>query len=57
MITLRQIEDDIETSRKAEANRSQVGNGELIRLNKVKIAVEVEAGQAGEPQQLKSARP
>ena len=56
LITLRQIEDDIETSRKAEANRSQVGNGELIRLNKVKIAVEVEAEQAGgEPQQLESA--
>ena len=32
MITLRQIEDDIETDRNAEANRSQVGNGDLIRL-------------------------
>jgi len=43
LITLREIEDEtenqLETDRKAEANRSQAGNG-AVRAYEVKIAVE-----------------
>ena len=53
LITLREIEDEtenqLETDRKAEANRSQAGNG-AVRAYEVKIAVEwASAVEVNEP--------